>query len=49
LTRQSQDAAAAGKASAGSDERKLADYYTGYLDEQAIEAKGTTPPLSDHE
>src|SRR3989442_7487312 len=38
------EAAAAGAAAAGSGERKIGDYYASYLDEQAIEAKGLTPP-----
>jgi putative endopeptidase len=37
------EAAAAGAAAAGSDERKIGDYYASYVDEQAIEAKGLTP------
>jgi putative endopeptidase len=36
-------AAAAGQASAGSDERRLGDYYASYLDEQTIERQGTLP------
>jgi len=35
--------AAAGKAAAGSDERKLGDYYASYLDDQAIDARGAAP------
>ena len=38
--------AAANAATAGLDERKIGDYYASYLDEGAIEAKGTQP-LSD--
>jgi putative endopeptidase len=34
---------AAGKAGEGSDERKIGDYYTSYMDEAAIEAKGLAP------
>src|SRR5436190_1379487 len=33
----------AGKAAAGSDERKAADYYTSYLDEATIDKRGLTP------
>jgi predicted metalloendopeptidase len=35
--------AAAGAAPAGSDARRIADYYTSYLDLAAIEAKGLAP------
>src|SRR5205823_4341600 len=34
---------AATKSAAGSVERKIADYYAAYMDEQAIEAKGRHP------
>ena len=37
------DAAAAGTAPAGSDERKVGDYYASYLDEAGIESKGLAP------
>ena len=37
------EAAATGTAAAGSDERKIGDYYASYMDEKAIEAKGITP------
>jgi putative endopeptidase len=37
------DAAAAGSAAAGSDERKIGDYYASYMDEAGIEAKGLAP------
>ena len=40
-TRQLLEAAA--RAAAGSDDKKAADYYATYLDEQAIEAKGIAP------
>lgn len=36
-------AAAASKAPAGSDTRKIGDYYTSFMDEKAIEAKGLSP------
>jgi len=42
-TRALLEAAAAGTAAAGSDERKIGDYYAGYMDEPAIEAKALTP------
>jgi len=42
-TRELLDAAAAGTAAAGTDGRKIGDYYATYLDEQGIEAKGVTP------
>ena len=35
--------AAAGNAPAGSDERKIGDYYATYMDEQAIERQGLDP------
>jgi predicted metalloendopeptidase len=35
--------AVAGEAKAGSDQRKIADYYTAYLDQDAIDARGLTP------
>jgi putative endopeptidase len=35
--------ATSGKAAAGSDERKIGDYYASYLDEAAIEMRGLTP------
>ena len=37
------EAAAAGAAPAGSNERKLGDFYTSFLDAAAIEAQGLTP------
>ncbi|HKB10682.1 MAG TPA: M13 family metallopeptidase [Vicinamibacterales bacterium] len=37
------EAAAGGSAAAGSDERKIGDYYASYMDEAAIEAKGLAP------
>lgn len=36
-------AAAASKASAGSDLRKIGDYYTSFMDEKGIETKGLNP------
>jgi predicted metalloendopeptidase len=35
--------AASGKAAAGSDLRKVGDFYTGYMDSAAIDAAGLTP------
>ena len=32
-----------GEAPLGSEERKIADYYASYMDEEGIEAKGLTP------
>lgn len=40
-------AAAQSTALAGSDERRIGDYYASYMDEKAIEAKGLAP-LKDH-
>ena len=37
------EAAASGSAAAGSDERKIGDYFATYLDEDAIEKRGLTP------
>ena len=37
------EAAASGSAAAGSDERKIGDYFATYLDEGAIEKRGLTP------
>ena len=42
-TRELLERAATGNAPAGSDERKVGDYYATYLDEQAIERKGLDP------
>jgi putative endopeptidase len=42
-TRAVLEAAAAGTAAAGSDVRKIGDYYASYMDEQAIEAKALSP------
>jgi putative endopeptidase len=42
-TRTLLEAAAQGQAAAGSDERKIGDYYASYLDEQAIDGKGLAP------
>ncbi|MGE5357999.1 MAG: M13 family metallopeptidase, partial [Bacteroidales bacterium] len=42
-TRQLLEQAAAGRAAAGSDERKIGDYYASYMDEAGIEAKGLAP------
>ena len=42
-TRELLEHAVAGAASAGPDERKVGDYYASYMDEGAIEAKGTEP------
>jgi predicted metalloendopeptidase len=42
-TREMLEADATGAAAAGSDERAIGDYYASYMDEQAIEAKGTAP------
>ena len=41
------EAAAAAKAPAGSDERKIGDYYASFIDTAAIEAKGLTPLAAD--
>jgi putative endopeptidase len=37
------EAAAAGSAPAGSEERKVGDFYASYLDEAAVEARGLEP------
>jgi predicted metalloendopeptidase len=37
------EAAASGGAAAGSDEKRLGDYYASYMDEAAIESKGLAP------
>ena len=37
------EAAAAGSAAAGSEERKVGDFYASYLDEDAVEARGLEP------
>ena len=37
------EAAASGSAAAGSDERKIGDYFATYLDEDTIEKRGLTP------
>jgi predicted metalloendopeptidase len=42
-TRDLLEKAAAGSPPAGSDERKIGDYYATYLDEEAIEKKGLDP------
>jgi putative endopeptidase len=42
-TRELLEKAAAGNATAGSDERKIGDYFAGYMDEQAIEKRGLEP------
>jgi predicted metalloendopeptidase len=42
-TRELLERAATGNAPAGSDERKVGDYYATYMDEQAIEGKGLDP------
>jgi putative endopeptidase len=42
-TRALLEAGAASTAAAGSDERKIGDYYASYMDEQAIETKALTP------
>jgi putative endopeptidase len=42
-TRALLEQASAGTAPAGSDERKVGDYYAAYLDEAGIEARGTQP------
>ena len=42
-TRDLLEKAASGSAPAGSDERKIGDYYATYLDEQTIESKGIGP------
>jgi putative endopeptidase len=42
-TRALLDEAAKGAAPAGSDERKIGDYYAAFMDEMAIEAKGLEP------
>ncbi len=42
-TRAILEQAAAGSARAGSDERKVGDYYATYMDEQTIEKKGLDP------
>ena len=36
-------AAADGKSAAGSDDRKVGDYYAAYMDEAAVESRGTAP------
>ena len=41
------EAAAAGTTAAGSDERKIGDYYASYMDEPAIEAKGLDADCHD--
>lgn len=41
--RQIMEQAAAGSAPAGSDARKIGDYYASYMDEAGIEAKGIAP------
>ncbi len=42
-TRELLEHAAGGDAPAGSDERRIGDYYTSFMDEAAIDAKGTAP------
>ena len=42
-TRELLEKAASGNAPAGSDERKIGDYYATYVDEQTIESKGIGP------
>jgi putative endopeptidase len=42
-TRELLEKAGAGNAAAGSDERKIGDYFATYMDEQAIEKKGLEP------
>ncbi|RKH05706.1 M13 family metallopeptidase [Corallococcus carmarthensis] len=42
-TRELLEAAAKSDAPAGSEERKLGDYYASFIDEAAIEARGATP------
>jgi predicted metalloendopeptidase len=42
-TREILEHAAASSAPAGSDERKIGDFYAAYMDEAAIEAKGLAP------
>jgi len=42
-TREIVERAAASNPPAGSDERKIADYYASYMDEAGIEAKGLAP------
>jgi putative endopeptidase len=37
------EAAVAGNAAAGSEQRKIGDYYSSFMDEAGIEAKGTAP------
>jgi putative endopeptidase len=37
------EAAASGNAAAGSDERKIGDYYASFMDEAAIDKRGLTP------
>ena len=37
------EAAASGKAAAGSDERKIGDFYASFMDEATIEKRGLTP------
>jgi putative endopeptidase len=42
-TRELLESVASGNPPAGSDERKIADYFSSYMDEAGIEAKGTAP------
>src|SRR5690349_11881802 len=42
-TRELLEAAANGNAAAGSEERKLGDFYASYLDEGAVESRGLEP------
>lgn len=48
-TREIVEATASGRAPAGSDERKIGDYYASYMDEPGIESRGLTPiqPMLD--
>ena len=45
--RELMEKAAAGNALAGSDERKIGDFYASYMDEAGIEAKGIAPLKPD--
>ncbi|HEY4210867.1 MAG TPA: M13 family metallopeptidase [Steroidobacteraceae bacterium] len=45
--RQIIEAAAAGRAAAGSPEQKIGDYFSAFMDQKAIEANGLTPVSAD--
>ena len=46
-TREIMEQAAAGQAPAGSEGRKVGDYYAAYMDEAGIEARGVTPAKAE--